>query len=80
MKRVDINTACAFATHLKAMNVVAHRGKGVNSTVRHHLVAGLPHAERFPRSVVWSLANYFKVTEPRDRTQAALKAKDCGLV
>jgi len=62
MKRVDINAACALVTHLKTMNVVAQRGKGVNSPVSHHFVAGFPHAERFLRSVVWSLANNFEVT------------------
>lgn len=62
MKRVDINAACAFVTHLKTMNIVAHRGKGVNSSVRHHFVAGFPHAERFLRRVVWSVANDFEVT------------------
>src|SRR6185369_7596030 len=62
MKRVDINAACAFATHLKAMNVVAQRGKGVNSPVRHHFVAGFTHAECFLRSVVWSFANNLEIT------------------
>src|SRR6185369_13076371 len=62
MKRVDIDAACAFATYLKAMNVVAHRGKRVNSPVRHHFVAGFAHAECFLRTVVRRFANNFEVT------------------
>ena len=46
------------------MNVIAQRGKGVNSPVSHRFVAGFPYTERFLRGVVWSLANNFEVAQP----------------
>src|SRR5262245_19822294 len=77
MKRGDITPACDFATHLKPIKVVAQRGKRVNSPVRHHFVAGFPHAERFLRSVVWGLANDFEVTQAHFTFEA--KRTDTGV-
>src|SRR6185295_5861867 len=80
---VDINATCAFVTHLKTMNVVALRGQGVDSSVSHHFVARFSHAKRLLRSIVWSLANNFEVTQAHftfkaKRANTSVRVVVCG--